>query len=647
MKVAYLFSRYPVPSQTFCDTEIRALETAGFEVEIWSCSPPATSFRHGAGERARGPVFYAPPGSGLEWGEIAARREQRWPGAMVADHGARYGERHSSPNKAITETLRRARHAVHFADLFRRRGIEHLHVHFANRATHAALFIHALTGLPFSFTAHAQDFLVDLRSDALLNEMCARAKFVVAVSDWSRRELVRRCPDAEAKIHRVYNGLPLDRWPLPVGKRPQPESSGELQMFSVGRLVAFKGFDDLIAACAELKSLGVPFQCEIAGEGALQFVLEKLVERLGIGDCVRLLGLRPQGEIRARMAACDVFALACRTDDTGACDVLPTVILEAMASARPVVSTTLAGVPEMVTDGLTGSLVTPGNVPALADALAELSHDPARRERFGQAGRRKLEADFCSAANVRQLATLFTHSSPAAAPPPTPAPDRTTTLCLFDRWPHPAAPGLDAALLAWRGRGPGLRLVALTPGPAPAVRDAVSAETLALVPEFEFLPDAMVLEAEWREQVADAHRIETWRDAQGGGSSETDEFLLAGRRALYLDHHWRAAGWPVVEHLHAVGPRALRCACILKWLKSVRSLSFFLAAGEAGVPGLPGSTLRRLGTEFVGGWVAGEHKLATSLGPNFRGEEGLATPADWQRWAETVQGFGLPPPRQD
>ena len=267
MKIGYLFSRYPVPSQTFCDTEMRALEAAGYEVEIFSCSPPTSSFRHGADDRPRSPVFYAPTGAALEWVEMAARHAGRLPGAMVADHAARFGERY--------EPTRRARHAVYFADLLQRRGVEHLHVHFANRATHAALFIHALTGLPFSFTAHAQDFLVDLGNDDLLREMCARASFVVAVSDWSRRALIERCPDAAAKIHRVYNGLPLDRWPRPDPSRP---AFGPLRIFSVGRLVEFKGFTDLIAACARLQENGIDFQCEIAGEGPLRDVLTNQID---------------------------------------------------------------------------------------------------------------------------------------------------------------------------------------------------------------------------------------------------------------------------------------------------------------------------------------------------------------------------------
>ncbi len=318
MKVAYLFSRYPVPSQTFCDTEMRALEAAGFAVEIWSCSPPTSSFRHGADERPRGPVFYAPPNAALAWEEIAARHEGRWPGALVADHAARHGERY--------DPARRARHAIHFASLLRRRGVEHVHVHFANRATHAALFLHALTGVPFSFTAHAQDFLVDLGSDALLGEMCERAAFVVAVSEWSRAALVERCPPAAGKIHRVYNGLPLERWPEPAAPRGSADFA-PLQIFSVGRLVEFKGFGDLIAACAVLQQRGVVFRCEIAGDGPLRGALTRQIQESGLTGSVALAGLLPQAEIRARLAACDVFALACRTDEKGACDVLPTVIL--------------------------------------------------------------------------------------------------------------------------------------------------------------------------------------------------------------------------------------------------------------------------------------------------------------------------------
>ncbi len=376
---------------------MRALEAAGFEVEIYSCSPPTTSFRHGVEDWPRARVSYAPPPDGLTWWEVAARRDGRWPAATIARHEAEYGPRY--------EPAKRARHALYFADLLRRQGVEHLHVHFANRATHAALFIHELTGIPFSFTAHAQDFLVDLGSDALLGEMCARAAFIVTVSEWSRRALIERCPSAEAKVHRVYNGLPLDRWPEPHGHFSRDP---RLRIFSVGRLIDFKGFSDLVTACGILKERGIPFRCEIAGDGPLrEALLARAKDFAEPMARIRMLGLLPQDKIRERLKDCQVFALACKVDEKGACDVLPTVILEAMAAGKPVVSTRLAGVPEMVDDGQTGLLVPAGDPGALADALERVAKEPEIRVDYGLAGRAKLTAQFSADASARQLGELM------------------------------------------------------------------------------------------------------------------------------------------------------------------------------------------------------------------------------------------------
>jgi glycosyltransferase involved in cell wall biosynthesis len=616
LKVAYLFSRYPVPSQTFCDTEMRALEASGITVEIYSCSPPTSGFRHGTEGRPRAPVFYAPPQPALELWEAAARQAGRWPGELIAAHEARYGERY--------EPARRALHALYFSDLARRRGVDHLHIHFANRATHAALFIDALGGPPFSFTAHAQDFLIDLGSDALLGEMCARSAFAVAVSDWSRGELARRCPDSANKIHRVYNGLALEQWPAATDDHPG--EGGPLRIFSVGRLIEFKGFADLINACAELKRRGVLFACEIAGEGPLREELERQIAALGVGESVRLLGLMPQARVREKLEHCDVFALACRMDARGACDVLPTVILEAMAAARPVVSTFLAGVPEMVDDGRTGRLALPGDVPALADALAELAADPALRVRYGRAGREKLEARFSATDSSRQLAELF-HRTDHPRKLPRPAPPATAragdgVVCLLAEWPP--SPGAASDLLArWmaalphlRAQLPDLRLMAFG---CPAKLPAETREAMApLVEAVEFLPDAMVLEGEWREQASSAHTMESWRGALGG-SVETERFLCEARRALWL-HGRLVKDGPPVRCVCAVGAGALLCAWLLARLGAASYGARFLTEAPAS-GGLSGSVLRRLAPGFAGGWIIGERKLAAGLGAGFRGDD--------------------------
>jgi glycosyltransferase involved in cell wall biosynthesis len=636
LKVAYLFSRYPVPSQTFCDTEMRALEAAGVEVEIYSCSPPTTSFRHGAEGFPKAPVFYAPPQAALELWEAAAKRSGRWPKEMIDAHAARFGARY--------QPERRALHAVYFSDLMRRRGVNHLHVHFANRATHAALFIDALGGPPWSFTAHAQDFLVDLGSDALLREMCGRAAFAVTVSEWSREILAEKCPDAAGKIHRLYNGLPLGEWPeMPPERDADERADATVRIFSVGRLIEFKGFDSLIYACAELKQRGLAFLCEIAGEGPLRGDLERLIAERGVGDCVRLIGLLPQAQIRERLAHCDIFALACNVDARGACDVLPTVILEAMAASRPVVSTVLAGVPEMVDDGQTGRLAPPGDIQAMADALAELAADPAMRRRCGLAGREKLRTQFSADAISAQLLELFQEAVRPSVPTPAPAPpEGVGIVCLLAQWPpaNTTPEGLaqrwHAALPHLRARLPGLRLVALD---CPARLSTETRESAAaLVEGIEFLPDAMILESEWRECARQAHLMESWRGEMGGGV-ETGQFLHEARRALWLRHHFSPSAGQPTRLLCAVGAGALLCAFLLTRLGSPSGRTCFLAeAPSAG--GLPGSTLRRLAAGFAGGWVIGERKLANGLGTAFRGDDLPAEPEiAAERLAETLKAW--------
>lgn len=582
MKVAYLFSRYPVPSQTFCDTEMRTLEAAGIEVEIFSCSPPTSSFRHGPETRPRAPVFYAPPAPALQaWG-MAARERGDWPAALIAEHEARFG--------ASYEPARRALHALYFADLARRRRVDRLHVHFANRATHAAVFMRALGGPPFSFTAHAQDFMVDLGSDALLAEMCERAEFVVAVSDFSRELLAQRCPAAAGRIHRIYNGLNLESWSAPRAALGE----GELRIFSVGRLIEFKGFGDLIEACAELRRREIPIRCEIAGDGPMRAELEALIDKRELRDCVRLLGLLPQAEIRDRLNACDVFALACRVDTRGACDVLPTVITEAMAAGRPVVSTTVAAVPELVVDGQTGLLAAPGDAGAMADCLAKLTDRPMR-ERMGRAGRERFVARFTAADSCRRLRELFQRTPGVEAQKET----SNGIVVIVPQWP-PA----DGAALELREALPGLRLLALTCLPKPATAAAER------VMDFEFLPDAMAVEAVWRENAVLARRVESWR-AELGGAVETETFLLEARRALYL--HLQMGAWGPMRHFHALGSGAL----LAGWLAArLGGATASFAAERVG-----GSMLRRLAGGFVGGWLMSDPQAARALGAEFSGEE--------------------------
>ncbi len=387
---------------------------------------------------------------------------------LAAEHDARYG----GSFKAAT----RARNALYFGRLFRDIGVTHVHVHFANRATHTALFIKRM-GIPFSFTAHAQDFMVDLGSDELLREMAREAEFVVGVSDFSCGLLRERCGDRADRVVRVYNGLDLDSFPTAGAAG----AGGALKVVSVGRLIEFKGFHHLIAACGRLREGGVAFELTIVGEGPWRERLGALAEELGVAREVRFAGVLDGGEIRELLAASHVFALGATVDRQGASDILPTVIAEAMAAGLPVVSTSLAGIPEMVQDGTTGLLCEPGDEAGLADALARLASEPETRAAFGAAGRRLAGERFSLQVTAGQLLGLF----PADVDRPADFPGIVYLASAWgDRDQRSADPELDAAA-AQRGVLP----LAL------GLHEDFRVSTSPPPPGLQFLPDERVVEA--------------------------------------------------------------------------------------------------------------------------------------------------------
>ena len=282
-------------------------------------------------------------------------------------------------------------------------GIGHIHAHFAGLAARTAYWLQRYYGIGYSFTAHANDIFspADPALPVQLDELIRRAKFVVTVSDFSAAQLRARFPWATRKIHRVYNGIDTTAFPLARPARNPP------RIVSVGRYIEKKGFADLIAACAVLRDRNVAFDCRIVGEGPLDAELTATIERLDLRARVELTGPKPLSEIAALLQTARVFALPCVEEADGGMDNLPTVIAEAMAAGLPVVSTTLAGVPEMVADGKTGLLVPPRSPDHLADALARLLTRPALAWWYGRRGRIQARRLFDVHATTRQFKRLL------------------------------------------------------------------------------------------------------------------------------------------------------------------------------------------------------------------------------------------------
>ena len=288
---AYLYSRYPVLSQTFCDTEMLALERRGWSLRdrlrpSAAHQPCATSMRPGL----QAPIYYAPPQEVLKISRAAREgKGDRWPVALVARHEQRY-------TALRLKAALRARNALYFAELFAQHGVAHFHVHFANRAAQTALFLKAISGIPFSITAHGQDFMVDLGSIELLREICSEAEFVAAETDYSTRAAPPTLPGCRGK-----NPPRLQRdGSREFSRASRRRRDGRRNLSRSSAWVGwFRSRDShcLLDACAELLRRGCDFRCEIAGDGPLRESLAEQLARLQLQDRVVLSGARSQGEM--------------------------------------------------------------------------------------------------------------------------------------------------------------------------------------------------------------------------------------------------------------------------------------------------------------------------------------------------------------
>ena len=402
LRIGYVLNRFPRLSQTFVLNEILELQRQGFEVEIFSLLRPPPELRHPALEELTAPVTYLPgldETAGLLLGRGLEDRPQPLGGSL--------GSAPADPLFAGLDAIDAARlqiAAASLAILASARAIGHLHAHFGTDQTTVALLAARLTGLGFSWTAHARDLFLSFGGAAADREMrrtkVREARFVVAVSEYNRTLLAGLAPDCAGRIHCIHNGIDL------AAIRPAAPGPAR-EILAVGRLVEKKGFADLIDACAVLATEGVDFRCRIVGDGPLEAELRARIRARGLEDRVLIAGAMPQPGVFAAMRSAGLLVLPCVVDGKGDRDGLPTVLIEAMAHGLPVVSCPVTGVPEIIEDGVTGLLAPSRDPVALAAAIGALINDPERAAAMGQTGRRRAESQFDLARNVGRIAGLF------------------------------------------------------------------------------------------------------------------------------------------------------------------------------------------------------------------------------------------------
>lgn len=405
LRVGYVLKRFPRLSETFILNELLELDRQGVAVEVFSLLHPPSEARHALLAKLRAPVTYLPRGYAVKALRVQTESEEEHSVEdLLADLRLPFDTLFSG--KTARDVCHLTLQASALALLASARGLTHLHAHFASNATAVAMLASRLTGIPYSFTAHARDiyhtYVNESVDDAVRRRKISEARFVVTVSEYNRRHLTRLAgTNQEAKVRRLYNGIDLSRF------RPDDAMREPKLLLAVGRLVEKKGFKDLVEACGVMRDSGTAFKCLIVGDGPERARLARRISELQLGDYVMLSAPQPQEELLNTMRRASAVVLPCVVSESGDRDGLPTVLLEALAMGLPAISTTVSGIPEIIDHEQNGLLVPPGDPQTLAAAMQRLLADRTLAADLGANGRVKAESAFDLRRNVATLRSYF------------------------------------------------------------------------------------------------------------------------------------------------------------------------------------------------------------------------------------------------
>lgn len=400
MKLAYLTNQYPAPSHTFIRRELLAHEAAGQPVSRYSirryADPLIDPLDHAERSRTTYLLDVGLLGLLVAGACTAVTRPVR---ALAALNAALRLARRSERGLCV--------HLAYLAEacILRRKleaeGIEHLHAHFGTNPTAVAMLCRILGGPTYSFTAHGPDEF-DRAPVLSLDAKAHHASAVVAISQFGRGQLCRWIsPDDYAKLHVVHCGLDEDL--LSATAVPIRDTR---RIVFVGRLTATKGIFTLVDAAKILHCRGIACEIVMIGDGPDRPMLEAAITRHGLSGSIRLLGWQGGDSVRHEIQGSRALVLPSFAEG------LPVVLMEALAPARPVVTTWVAAIPELVEQGVSGWLIPAGSAEATADALAEVLKTPcAKLDVMGQAGALRVRESHNAAVEAAKLRQLFAEAA--------------------------------------------------------------------------------------------------------------------------------------------------------------------------------------------------------------------------------------------
>ena len=406
-RIAYLTGEYPRATDTFIQREVAALRELGHEVE--TCSIRQTGVEHLVGPEQKeeaANTFYV----------LKAAKSplhlMRCHGRFLRENPARYWRSlrlalATNPGgiRAMLYQIFYFLEAAVLAAHLRDHRVERLHNHIAKSSCSVAMLMSEMSGVPYSFTLHGPDIFF-APDHWRLDKKIETAEFVACISHFCRSQAMSFSKTTDwDKLHIVHCGVDPDRY----GGIP---GAGGKRLLFVGRLAAVKGLPVLLDALTGLKET----QLTVIGDGPDRTALEAQARGLGLADRVDFVGYKSQSEVAEALQSHDVFVLPSFAEG------VPVVLMEAMAAARPVLTTRIAGVPELVEDGVSGRLVAPGNAEELAAVLQDLCADTDMQVSMGQKGREKILREFTLKDEAAWLSALLTGYQ-QGVPPRTLRPD--------------------------------------------------------------------------------------------------------------------------------------------------------------------------------------------------------------------------------
>ncbi len=402
---------YPRISETFISNEILLLESMGFNIHIFSMRQPRETFCHDSVKRIKAPVVYLPetlleplPKLLFHNVQVAARNPRQYMSAAKTAFRRFCRTRKSATIKHLFQ----AGYLV--AKFLPNSGVIHFHAHFAHSPTSVAMFASRLSGIPFSFTAHAKDiYTSDPRQ---LVEKIGLARFVATCTDYNRRHLqtlARGNPKAAATpVLRIYHGIDMGLFGEETSRaKNKQRAQPPFQIVTVARLTPKKGLPTVYKALKILKDKGIRFRHTLIGDGEDREKTLSLIRRLALENDSLWIGTQPHNVVLEHYRKADLFVLGCEVAKNGDRDGIPNVLVESMAMGVPVVATNVSAIPELVRDQETGLLVSPDDPSALAGAIRRLLEDEDLRSRIIPAAREFATRYFDNERPILQLASAF------------------------------------------------------------------------------------------------------------------------------------------------------------------------------------------------------------------------------------------------